>query len=128
MELRGVPDPDQCIRLRIRQRPDHDPVDDAEDRRRCADTEGQRSDRRKSEACVLAEHAERESKVGRQLFEPADAVHLVDLLPNQERASQLPPCSRVCRLRCVSGAHVSVDEQLEMGLELMLGFFVDALA
>ena len=71
---------------------------------------------------VPAEHAGRESEVGRQPFEPADAVHLMDLLPNQERAPQLPPCSRVCRLRRHAGAHVSVDEQLEMGLELTLGF------
>ena len=38
LELRGVPDPDQCVRLRIRQRPYQYAVDDAEDRRGCANT------------------------------------------------------------------------------------------
>ena len=74
------------MRLRIRQGPDHDPVDDGEDRRGCANTEGQRSDGRKSEAHVAAQHAGRDSEIGRQPFKPSDAVHLMDLLSNQERA------------------------------------------
>ena len=128
LELRGMPDRDQCVRLRVRQRPDHYSVDDAEDRRGCADAEGQRSHGRKSEAHVPAEHAGRESEIGHQLFKPTDAVHLIDLLPNQDSAPQLPPCSRVCRLGRLARAHVSVDEQLEMGLELTPGFFVKTLA
>ena len=74
---------------------------------------------------VPAEHAGRESEICRQPFKPSDAVHLIDFLPNQERAPQLPPCSGVCRLRRHAGADVSVDEQLEMGLELTLGFLVN---
>ena len=51
----------------------------------------------------------------------------MNLLSNQDLTPQLPPCSRICRLARLAGAHVSVDEQFEMGLELTPGFIVNTL-
>jgi hypothetical protein len=128
LELRGVPHADQRVRLRICQRPEQDAVDDAEDRRGCADAEGQRSNGGKREGGVPADQAAREAEIFRQKLEPSDTVHLIDLFANQERVPELPPCGRVCRLRRQAGADVPVDQQVEMHLELMAGFIVNALA
>ena len=45
-----VPDHDQCLSVAVRQRLEHDRLDQAEDRRICADTQSEGCDRGKAEA------------------------------------------------------------------------------
>ena len=61
-----LPDGHQTLRLRVRQRPQHDAVDDAEDGGRGPDREGEREHRDRGRRQVPHEHAGGQTKVENQ--------------------------------------------------------------
>ena len=101
-------------------------VEQLEDRRVGADAEGERGDRDHREADVVAERARRVAQVAGEPIEPADAVHLVDLLADAGEVAQLAAGG----VASVGGRHAARDVvgrlDLEIALELASAFAIPA--
>ena len=85
------------VRLRIRERPQQQRVDDREHRRVDADADRQRDEGDQREARRLAQHADRIAQVAHEGLEDRHAVHVVDLLA--DRAGIAEPARASWRAR-----------------------------
>ena len=74
---------DQLPRLLVRQRRQQYRLDDAEHGGRAANAQAERGDDHAGEAGAAAELPERVAQILSALLDPADAVHLVDVLPRE---------------------------------------------
>jgi hypothetical protein len=112
------PDLGQLRRIAHRERAQAHRVEELEDGRVGADAEREREDRHDREARIEAEEARAMLEVAPSAIEPADGVHLIDLLTHQGRVAQLAP-GCVARL---DGAHaarevvVGLDGQMRVEL------------
>jgi hypothetical protein len=99
LELRGVPDANQAIRIGVGQRPNQDGVDDAEDGRGGTDTERQRDDGGKRKTGITPDHPQRQPQVLRQRLDPANAARVVGVFAKTQCVPELPPrrCARLLR-------------------------------
>ena len=87
-----VPDPHELVRARIRQRLDQHRIDDAEDRRRRADSEREREHRGERERGAPRQRAQRMAHVATDRIHEADDIHATTL-DERKTATAHPRCS-----------------------------------
>ena len=110
--------PDEATGLLVRQRREQHRVDDAEDGGRAADAEAERQRHDGGVARAPPHLAERVAQVAGEPFDPADAVHVVDLLSHAEHAAELAPRRQPGRVGRQALANEAGRQQLEMGVDL----------
>jgi hypothetical protein len=119
-------DPHQPGGSAERQRRHHHGVEHAEDRAGGANAQRERDAGDGGERAIPRQQAQPVPGITRQRLEPADAVHVVDLLAHEERASEPAPRRRARLLPGHAQADVAVGEQVEMRLEFALNLVVHA--
>ena len=91
---RGVPDADQGLRVRIRERPDQDAVDHAEDGGVRADAQRQRQDDGSRERGSPSQAAKRMARIAHERFQEREsslvAIALLDGFHAAELQQRLP--------------------------------------
>src|SRR5712692_6974558 len=108
------PDHHEPASVAVGKRPQQDGVGNAENRRVRRDAQREDAHGKKSETRTLAEYAHGIPQILPNAFEPADAVHAINLLADESRITQLPP-------RCVTrlfGKHASCNVLVRLHLEV----------
>ena len=111
---RGVPDANQCLRVRIWERTDQHALDDAEDGGVAADAQRQRQHHGGRECRILSEAAKRVARVARKRFEQWQAslvpIALLDRFHAAELQQRLSPgfFGRQTTAHVLSGLHGDV--------------------
>jgi hypothetical protein len=114
---------DELVRFGIRQRPEQDGIDHAEDSGVGPDTERQREHRHRGEARILPQHPHAETNVLNERFAEARSPNIPALFPHTLHIPKSSPCSTRSLLR----RHPRSDVLRRAHLEMQTQFVVNLL-
>lgn len=104
----------------VQQRSQHHAVDDGEDRRRRANAESEREDRRRGESAVVRERAQCIARVAREVFQHAHAARVPTFLLAALHTAHRPQRRRPGLLEGHARRHMHVDLPLEVIAQLLI--------
>jgi hypothetical protein len=116
----GSPKIDELIGILIRQGPDQNGIQQAENGGIRTDAEGEGEDRHSGEAWILAQRAQRETNVLHECVKTSAYAYGTDLLLHLFHAAKFNPCRAASLRRVRAFSNLFIGEQFEGGLN----FFV----
>jgi hypothetical protein len=102
---------------RVRQRRQEDRLHDTEDGGRAADAEAERGHDHAGEAGAAADLPECVAHILRGRVNPADAVHVADVLPQHRRAAELAPRGETGFVGRHALSAIALGEQMQVRVD-----------